>query len=160
MSLSKNIAKAVVKAFRGSREINLSEGTNSPSSQTKLESTTRAYELVEVVNRCINIICDNAALVDFDVKDSLKFSGQSGAPIKGPGIDMMLNYRPNIDQDVSTFRRQLIMDFLIDGNAFIYYDSQGKAMYRLPAAEVDKQAEELAQSSVKGGGSHKVPLRL
>lgn len=137
MSLSKDIAKAVIKAFRGSKEVNLREGTNSASSQTKLESTTRAYELVEVVNRCINIICDNAALVDFDVKSSLSFSGQSGAPVKGPGIDKMLNYRPNIDQDVSTFRRQLIMDFLIDGNAFIYYDAEGKSMYRLPATDVE-----------------------
>lgn len=126
-----------MKAFRGSSEVNLNEGTRSSTSQTKLESTTRAYELVEVVNRCINIICDNAALIDFDVKESLGFSGQTGQPLKGSGIDKILNYRPNIDQDVSTFRRQLFMDFLIDGNAFIFYDAKGKSMYRVPAQGVE-----------------------
>lgn len=83
------------------------------------------------------MICDNAALIDFDIKDSLKFTGQSGKQIKASTLDRLLNYRPNIDQDISTFRRQLIMDFLIDGNAFIYFDPTGNAMYRLPAADVD-----------------------
>lgn len=136
MSITNKITKAITSAMRSMREQNLNEGSDSPSTQTKLESTTKAYELVEVVNRCINIICDNAALVDFDIKDTLPFTGQSGKQIKGPSIDRILNYRPNPDQDINSFRRQLIMDFLVDGNAFIYYDKAGGIMYRLPALDV------------------------
>lgn len=137
MSVTNKITKALIKAFSGGEEINLQEGGSSSSSQTKLESTTRAYELVEVVNRCVNILCDNSALVDFDVKDTLKFTGQSGVQVKGSTLDRILNFRPNLDQDISSFRRQLVMDFLIDGNCFIYFDVKGTAMYRLPATNVE-----------------------
>jgi len=123
-----------MKSFRGGDQINLREGSQSPSTQSKLESTNRAYELVEIVNRCINILVDNGALIDFDIKNTLPYTGQSGNSVKASTIDRLLNYRPNIDQDISTFRRQLIMDFLIDGNAFIYFD--GTAMYRVPAQDV------------------------
>lgn len=130
-----------MKAFSGGREINLNDGDRSSSTQTKLESTTRAYELVEVVNRCVNILCDNAALVDFDIKETLKFSGQSGKQIKASTLDRILNFRPNVDQDVSIFRRQILMDFLIDGNAFIYCDPDTSTLYRLPAVDVDIKHE-------------------
>jgi HK97 family phage portal protein len=136
VSLSNKIAEAITKAFSGGREINLSEGDSTPSTQNRLESTTRTYELVEVVNRCINIICDNAALIDFDIKESHKFTGQSGRQIKAATLNKVLNLRPNIDQDVSLLRRQLIIDFLIDGNCFIYCDPKTSTLYRLPAADV------------------------
>ena len=46
-----------------------------PSTQTKILSVERAYQLIEVVNRCINLTVDNAAMVDFEVGATLKFTG-------------------------------------------------------------------------------------
>ena len=41
---------------------------------------------------------------------------------------------PNPFQDVSAFKRNLIIDLIIDGNIFIYYD--GAHLYHLPADKV------------------------
>ena len=51
--------------------------------------------------------------------------------IKRSRVDLLLNKEPNLFQDISSFRRNLIIDYLLDGNIFIYYD--GAHMYHLPA---------------------------
>ena len=45
-----------------------------------------------------------------------------------------LNTQPNPFQDVNTFKRNLITDYLLDGNIFIYYD--GAHLYHVPADTV------------------------
>lgn len=134
MSIISRLTEAVTKAFSGTAQQNMDEGWQDPTTQTRLESTTRAYELVEIVNRCINILVDNGALLEFDIKNTLSYTGQSGKQVKASTLDRLLNFRPNIEQDISSFKRQLLMDFLIDGNAFVYFD--GASMYRMPAHEV------------------------
>ena len=37
-------------------------------------------------------------------------------------LQLMLNKEPNPFQDISTFKRNLIVDFILDGNIFIYFD--------------------------------------
>ena len=49
-------------------------------------------------------------------------------------VDQLLNKEPNPFQDVSAFKRNLIIDLIIDGNIFIYYD--GAHLYHLPAEKV------------------------
>jgi HK97 family phage portal protein len=100
------------------------------STQTKIRTVTNAYDLIEVVNRCVNILVDNAAMVNYDVADTYKFTGQV-TNVRKDRLATLLNIRPNPFMDISTFRRLLILDLIIDGNIFIYYD--GTSLYHVPA---------------------------
>ena len=51
-----------------------------------------------------------------------------------------MNKEPNLFQDISTFRRNLITDYIIDGNVFIYFD--GVHLYHLPASKMTIHASE------------------
>lgn len=106
------------------------EQGDQPTTQTKIRTVTDAFNLVEVVNRCINLTVDNAALVTYDVAGSLNFTGIATG-VRKDQLVRMLNVKPNPYMDISTFRRLLLMDFLVDGNAFIYYDGTG--LYHVPA---------------------------
>jgi HK97 family phage portal protein len=92
-----------------------------------------AYEQLEVVRRGVDLVVNLTSEIDFDVKDKLDFPGF--ATIKKKSVGMLLNYRPNEFQGVSEFRRNILMDFIIEGNAFIYYD--GAYLYHLPAQNVE-----------------------
>jgi HK97 family phage portal protein len=88
------------------------------------------YESLEVVNRAVNMIVDDAAEVNFKIgMEKVGFPKQSG--IKRKTVDTLLNVQPNPYQDMHSFRRNLFMDLILDGNAFIYYD--GVHLYQLPA---------------------------
>ena len=91
-----------------------------------------AYKDVEVVNRAVNLLVDAAQGLEFDVGDKLGFTGY--ATIKNKKLALLLNKQPNLYQDASAFRRNLYTDFLVEGNAFIYFD--GAHLYHLPAANV------------------------
>ena len=103
------------------------------STQKKSMTIDRAVENIEVVNRCVNLIANNAALVDFDVGETLDFTGKVTS-IRNKKLIRLLNKRPNPYMDISTFRRLSMMDFLIDGNTFWYFD--GESLYHLPARNV------------------------
>lgn len=109
-------------------------GDSAPSTQTKLHTIANAYHLVETVNRCINLLVDNASMVDFDIGETLKFTGVAPNVQQGK-LTMILNMRPSPYVDMSAFRRALLMDLLVDGNAFIHYD--GTSLYHLPACRVE-----------------------
>lgn len=115
-------------------EIARDQGTRAPSTQTKINTIENAYELVEVVNRCINLLVDNAAMVNYDIAGSLPFSAQKPG-VRNKTLHTLLNYRPNPFMDINTFRRLLLMDFLVDGNVFIYCDGSG--IYHVPAANME-----------------------
>ena len=117
-------------------EIARGEGSSKGTTQTKLMTVRKTYGLVEVVNRGINMIVDSASQVGYDVADSLSFVGIAPTGIKGKTLTNRLNFRPNPYMDISKFRRLIFMDFLVDGNAFIYYDNVGQAFYHLPASKV------------------------
>lgn len=103
------------------------------STQDKLMTVDRAYEHIEVVSRCINLIVNNASLVDFSVGETLSFTGKVTS-VRGKKISELLNKRPNPFMDINTFRRLSLFDFLIDGNCFWYFD--GTSLYHLPARNV------------------------
>lgn len=120
-------------------EISRDEGTRVSSTQTKIGTVQNAYELVEVVNRCINLLVDNSAMVNYDVASTLSFTGQTPG-VRSKTLKNILNHRPNPYMDINTFRRLVFMDFLIDGNAFIHFD--GAAMYHIPAALMEVVPDE------------------
>lgn len=110
------------------------QGSTANSSQTQLKTVNNAYDLVEVVNRCINLLVDNSAMVNYDVGTSLPFTGYANG-LRNKTLNTLLNYRPNPYMDINTFRRLVLMDFLVDGNAFIHFDGAG--LYHLPACSME-----------------------
>jgi HK97 family phage portal protein len=100
----------------------------------------RAYDTVEVVRRGVDMIVDSAAEINVSMGDKLPFQPQTTigeGPNRKPGLvrakklGTLLNFQPNEDDDMNTFRRQIYMDLVLDGNAFIYFD--GAYLYHLPA---------------------------
>jgi len=93
-------------------------------------SYRRAYEDLEIVNRGVNMIVDDSAEINVQVGDPLPIASVVKG-IKRSKVDKLLNAEPNLFQDINTFRRNLIIDFLLDGNIFIYFD--GVHLYHLPS---------------------------
>ena len=105
------------------------------TTQTSREFTDKYetyYENLEVVNRAVNMVVDDAAEIPIIV-DRVSVPGVIKG-IKRAKVDTLLNKEPNPFQDISTFKRNLITDYLLDGNMFIYYD--GAHLYHVPADTV------------------------
>ena len=102
------------------------------ASREDTTSYQRFYEELEIVNRAVNMIVDDVSEINVKVGDNLNIIGS--ANIKKVTLDKLINVQPNPYQDVNGFRRNLIMDLIIDGNIFIYYD--GVHLYHLPASKM------------------------
>tara|TARA_Y100000389_G_scaffold204787_1_gene259649 strand:+ start:63 stop:1253 length:1191 start_codon:yes stop_codon:yes gene_type:complete len=102
-------------------------------------SYERAYEDLEIVNRGVNMLVDDCAEINVKVGVQLPISSVVKG-IKRSRIELLLNKEPNLFQDINTFRRNLLIDFLLDGNIFIYYD--GVHLYHLPASKMKIHASE------------------
>jgi HK97 family phage portal protein len=89
------------------------------------------YEEIEVVNRAVNMVVDDSAEIPVKVLDS-RPGVRKG--LRKIFVHNLLNQQPNPYQDINTFNRNIITDFIIDGNIFIYFD--GAHMYHLPASSV------------------------
>jgi len=98
-----------------------------------------AYEQLEIVNRAVNMIVDDSSEIPVDVGDKLALE-PIYKNIRKSRVNLLLNQEPNPFQDVSTFKRNLIIDLLIDGNIFIYFD--GVHLYQLPARNVEIDTSE------------------
>jgi HK97 family phage portal protein len=99
----------------------------------------KAYEDLEIVNRGVNMLVDDCAEVNVSVGTQLPIQSVVKG-IKRSRVDLLLNKEPNLFQDISAFRRNLLIDFIIDGNIFIYYD--GVHLYHLPASKMTIHASE------------------
>ena len=111
-------------------------GADVQSSREFTLSYEKYYENLEVVNRGVNLIVDDAAEIPSIV-----------TPISHPGVvknirrskvETLLNREPNLFQDISSFKRNLITDYILDGNIFIYFD--GAHIYHVPADQVDRKS--------------------
>ena len=90
-----------------------------------------AYETLEIVNRAVNMIVDDASEIPFDVGEKIQGITPIKKELRRTRVDLLLNKEPNPFQDVSTFKRNLLVDLMIDGNIFVYFD--GRHLYHLPA---------------------------
>jgi len=113
--------------------IALEEGLTLDTRETK-DNYRSAYEELEVVNRAVNMIVDDVSDISFQVGDRIKGITPIKNNVRRSRVDLILNREPNPFQDISNFKRNLIVDLLIDGNIFIYYD--GAHLYQLPANNV------------------------
>lgn len=109
-------------------------------SREKVVNYERAYEDLEVVNRGVNMIVDDASEVPVLVGGQISGLLSVVKGIKRSRVDLLLNKEPNPYQDISTFRRNLITDYLLDGNIFVYFD--GVHLYHLPANKMTIHASD------------------
>jgi len=100
----------------------------------------RAYEELEIVNRGVNLIVDDASEIPISVGPGVQGLQSVAKGVKRSRVALLLNKEPNPFQDISSFRRNLITDFLLDGNIFIYFD--GVHLYHLPANKVTIHASD------------------
>lgn len=96
-------------------------------------SYERAYEDLEIVNRGVNLIVDDCAEINGVVHRGSNFTGITKG-VKASTVETLLNREPNPYQDMSSFRRNLFTDYILDGNIFIYFD--GVHLYHLPAPKM------------------------
>jgi len=99
----------------------------------------RAYEDLEIVNRGVNMLVDDCAEINVSVGNQLPTQSVIKG-IKRSRVDLLLNKEPNLFQDINSFRRNILIDYIIDGNIFIYYD--GVHLYHLPASKMTIHASE------------------
>jgi HK97 family phage portal protein len=90
-----------------------------------------AYEQLEIVNRAVNMIVDDVSDIPYQIGDQTIGINNIIKNIRRSKVDILVNKEPNPFQDINTFKRNLVIDLLIDGNIFIYFD--GAHLYHLPA---------------------------
>ena len=108
-------------------------GMDKTGSREDTFSYQKFYEELEIVNRGVNMLVDDTAGIPVVVSPYNKVAGVAKG-IKRSKVDLLLNKEPNPYQDISSFKRNLITDYLLDGNIFIYFD--GAHLYHLPADKV------------------------
>ena len=111
------------------------EGSGPIASREIITNYKAYYEYLEVVNRGVNMIVDDTAEVPFRVGEPVTGIMPVTKGVRRSRVELLLNREPNPFQDISTFKRNLIIDYILDGNIFIYFD--GASLYHLPATYVD-----------------------
>lgn len=109
-------------------------GTVEESSLEPTYSYQQCYENLEVVNRAVNMIVDDVAEIKCVVGTQIPGMTPLVKGVRKVQLDRILNKEPNPFQDINSFRRALVLDLVIDGNIFIYWD--GAHMYHLPATKM------------------------
>lgn len=107
------------------------EGRVETGSTTPSYTYQYCYEHLEIVNRAVNMIVDDVCAIPYSVGESQKTTRHG---TKKKSLERLLNIEANPYQDISSFRRSLMLDFLLDGNMFIYYD--GVHLYHVPATQM------------------------
>lgn len=104
----------------------------------------QAFANIESVNRGTSMIVTACASLDYDIKDKVADGNMPG--MRQKSLATLLNFRPNPYQSAQDFRKNIFTDFVLEGNAFIYYD--GAFIYHLPAAKVEILTDE--KTFIKG----------
>jgi len=116
--------------------IHMDNGGNVGSDQEY--TLLNAFDALESVNRGVSMLVSAASSLDYDIKDKVHDGIVSG--VRAKSLNTLLNFRPNPYQSAYDFRQNLFTDYILEGNAFIYYD--GAFLYHLPAANVEILTDE------------------
>jgi HK97 family phage portal protein len=130
--MNKFFAKLVNKFNPAQPEI-VSDYGETQDVSANLYTNQVAYNTIEVVNRGVNLITDSTADIRLDVGDIMDFFS-SPTRIRKKRLDQLLNFRPNPYYNADVFKRNMVIDLLLEGDAFIYFD--GAFLYNLPALNV------------------------
>jgi len=147
----------VTYKHRGQPSIASMEGSTIESSRRKV-FFERSYDNIEVVRRGVDLIVNAGAEIDVNITDSLptKHVHSGTGRKKQKTLLNVLNFRPNENEDVNTFRRELIMDILLTGNCYQYWDDDN--LYHLPSEQMEIKTGKQRKVShyiQTGGGSEK-----
>lgn len=85
----------------------------------------QAYREIEVIHRSVEMVINACVEIPVIVNGA--------GPAKK--INKLLNVKPNPFEDRQRLFRRAFLDFMLDGNAFFYYD--GDSLYLLPANDVE-----------------------
>ena len=102
-----------------------------------LYNNQKAYNTIEVVNRGVNLIVDSSADIKYDIGEQLDFFNSPTDPatrVRKKKLNQLLNFRPNPYYNADVFKRNIFIDLILEGDAFIYFD--GAFLYNLPALNV------------------------
>ena len=110
--------------------------THQPSSN--LYTNQIAYNTIEIVNRGVNLVVDGSADIPLDIGEMLGFY-HSPTRVRNKRLEELLNFKPNPFYNANVFKRNIFIDLVLEGDAFIYYD--GAYLYNLPALNVDIVAD-------------------
>ncbi len=111
-----------------------SETGSDPKYYTYLE----AYNAIEPVRRGVDLIVNGAASFGFDITDKLPIAPVV-VGIRKTKVHGLINYQPNLYQDIDKFKRLVYTDLVLEGNVFLYWD--GAYLYHLPAVSVSIVAD-------------------
>ena len=117
------------------------EGLNI-TSRENVTNYRDAYEKLEVVNRAVNLVVDDVPDIPVDVGGNITGMTPVYKNVRKATVKRLLNVEPNPFQDVNSFKRNLIIDLLIDGNIFVYYDGAYSSLYHLPAENVEIETDD------------------
>jgi len=96
-----------------------------------------AYNSIEVAGRGVNLCVDSCSEIDINITQPLPgLPIHEGKRLRQKNLHNLLNFQPNNEEDVSSFRRQLYMDLLLTGNSYQYYD--GLYLWHLPSKLVEQ----------------------
>lgn len=109
------------------------------SSREPERSYVYYYEHLEIVNRAVNMIIDDCSEIDYALEEgAAKIGYPAVTGVKRKTLNTILNIQPNPYQDMNAFRRDMVMDFILDGNIFLYYD--GQHIYHMPSSRMTIKA--------------------
>jgi len=94
----------------------------------------KAYNTVGTVSRGVDIIVDAASDVKVDVGEIQDWF-TSEQRIRKKKLTQLLTFRPNPYHNADVFFRNIYMDLILEGDAFIYFD--GVYLYNLPALKTE-----------------------
>ena len=97
----------------------------------------KSYDYVEVVRRGVDLIVDSCSEIDVSITESLPIPPvhEGTGRVRQKTLLGKLNFRPNENDDISAYRRELFMDFILTGNIFQYFD--GDNLYHLPSKQIE-----------------------
>ena len=127
--------KKTEKLNPGQEEIFLDEG-DVKASTAKPITYQNAYEKIEVVNRGVNLVVDSAAEITMDLNEG-KISGiaTSRSSVRPGKLEKLINFKPNMYINADVFKRNIYIDLILEGDAFIYWD--GAHLYNIPANKME-----------------------
>jgi HK97 family phage portal protein len=116
---------------RGQPDVQRIEGTIRSSSKNKF-FFEQSYDHIEVVRRGVDMIVDSAIEIDINITERLPTEPvHDGGLRRQKTLLTILNFRPNANEDINSFRRELIMDFVLTGNCYQYWDQEANSLYYL-----------------------------
>jgi len=112
----------------------------SNTSSVNTYSIQTSYNTLECIRRGTDLIVDCASNIRIEVQEKVSGIGMIPEIPRKKKVEKLLNNKPNPYISVDIFYRNIYLDLMLEGNAFLYYD--GAFLYNLPAGSVEIVSDE------------------